>query len=221
MGFPGDYKDRGKEVNEYLMRSLDVIEDKKLKAAMAHYPAAGGKRLRPILATIVCEAVGGKAKSAIPFGAALEIVHNFTLVHDDVMDEDDTRRGIKTVHAQYGVPEAILAGDALFARAFEIAKASRNACSMRTSEGVSLPSVAVTARHDTNAVSRSCLVTSALAISSNITSGPSRRQRSIVPSMTAVASTPLKMGSLAKRRRMASSEGATSPSGVSCFHALQ
>lgn len=120
MSFPEDYKDRVREINEYLMRSLDVMEDKKLKAAMAHYPAAGGKRLRPILSTIVCEAVGGKAQKAIPFGTALEIVHNFTLVHDDVMDEDDTRRGIKTVHAQYGVPEAILAGDALFARAFEI-----------------------------------------------------------------------------------------------------
>jgi len=120
MGFPEDYKDRVKEINEYLMRSLDVIEDKRLKAAMAHYPAAGGKRLRPILATIVCEAVGGKAQKAIPFGSALEIVHNFTLVHDDVMDEDDTRRGIRTVHAQYGIPEAILAGDALFARAFEV-----------------------------------------------------------------------------------------------------
>jgi geranylgeranyl diphosphate synthase type I len=120
MSFPEDYKDRVKEINEYLMRSLEVVEEKRLKAAMAHYPAAGGKRLRPLLATIVCEAVGGKAKNAIPFGTALEIVHNFTLVHDDVMDEDDTRRGIKTVHAQYGIPEAILAGDALFARAFEI-----------------------------------------------------------------------------------------------------
>ena len=120
MGFPEDYRGRVKEINEYLMRSLDIIEDKGLKAAMAHYPAAGGKRLRPLLATIVCESVGGKAQKAIPFGSALEIVHNFTLVHDDVMDEDDTRRGIKTVHAQYGVPEAILAGDALFARAFEI-----------------------------------------------------------------------------------------------------
>ena len=120
MVFPDDYKDRVKGVNEYLMHSLDVIEDKGLKAAMAHYPAAGGKRLRPLLSTIVCEAVGGKPENAIPFGVALEIVHNFTLVHDDVMDEDDMRRGIKTVHAQYGIPEAILAGDALFARAFEI-----------------------------------------------------------------------------------------------------
>jgi len=118
--FPDDYKDRVKRINDRLMRSLEVIEDSGLKAAMAHYPAAGGKRLRPLLATITCEAVGGKADAAIPFGVALEMVHNFTLVHDDVMDEDDTRRGIKTVHAQYGMPEAILAGDALFARAFEI-----------------------------------------------------------------------------------------------------
>lgn len=120
MKFPDDYKDRVKKVNEHLMRSMDAIEDKNLKAAMCHYPAAGGKRLRPLLATMVCEATGGKWEKAMPFGVALEIVHNFTLVHDDVMDEDDTRRGIKTVHAQFGIPEAILAGDALFARAFEI-----------------------------------------------------------------------------------------------------
>jgi len=118
--FPDDYKPRVKEINNYLMASLEVIEDKGLKAAMAHYPAAGGKRLRPLLATMVSESVGGKPSTAIPFGAALELVHNFTLVHDDIMDEDDTRRGIKTVHAQWGVPEAILAGDAMFARAFEI-----------------------------------------------------------------------------------------------------
>ncbi len=120
MKFPEDYKDRVKDVNEYLMRSLDVIEDGNLKAAMAHYPAAGGKRLRPLLATMTCEALGGDWRKALPFGVALEMVHNFTLVHDDVMDEDETRRGIKTVHAQFGMPEAILAGDALFARAFEV-----------------------------------------------------------------------------------------------------
>jgi len=118
--FPDDYKPRVKEINNYLMASLEVIDDKSLKAAMAHYPAAGGKRLRPLLATMVSESVGGKSSTAIPFGAALELIHNFTLVHDDIMDEDDTRRGIKTVHAQWGVPEAILAGDAMFARAFEI-----------------------------------------------------------------------------------------------------
>ncbi len=114
------YKDRVGKINDFIMRSMEVIEDENLRKAMAHYPAAGGKRLRPLLSTIACEAVGGKAEGAIPFGAALELVHNFTLVHDDVMDRDETRRGIKTVHAAYGVPEAILAGDALFARAFEL-----------------------------------------------------------------------------------------------------
>ncbi len=120
MGFPDDYKDRVKRINERLMGSLDVMDEKRLREAMAHYPAAGGKRLRPLLATVVSEAVGGKADAAMPFGIALEMVHNFTLVHDDVMDEDDTRRGLKTVHSLYGIPEAILAGDAMFARAFEI-----------------------------------------------------------------------------------------------------
>jgi geranylgeranyl diphosphate synthase type I len=120
MAFPEDYKDRVKRINADLMASLDVMEDKDLKAAMAHYPAAGGKRLRPLLATMACEAVGGKWETALPFGVALEMVHNFTLVHDDVMDEDDMRRGIRTVHSQWGVPEAILAGDAMFARAFEL-----------------------------------------------------------------------------------------------------
>ena len=120
MKFPDDYRGRVKKINDYMMRSLNVVEDDNLRKAMAHYPAAGGKRLRPLLATIVCEAVGGRAESAIPFGTALELVHNFTLAHDDVMDEDETRRGIKTVHAAFGVPEAILSGDALFARAFEL-----------------------------------------------------------------------------------------------------
>ncbi len=120
MVFPDEYKDRIKVINDQLMQSFEAMENVNLRAAMAHYPAAGGKRLRPLLATMVCEAFGGNPDRAVPFGVALEMVHNFTLVHDDVMDEDDTRRGLKTVHHEYGVPEAILAGDAMFARAFEI-----------------------------------------------------------------------------------------------------
>ena len=120
MTFPGEYKDRIKMMNEQLLASFEVIDSETLKAAMAHYPAAGGKRLRPLLATVVCEAFGGNPDRAVPFGVALELIHNFTLVHDDVMDEDDTRRGLKTVHCEYGLAEAILAGDAMFARAFEL-----------------------------------------------------------------------------------------------------
>jgi len=118
--FPDEYKDRIKVINDQLMQSFEAMDNVNLRAAMAHYPAAGGKRLRPLLTTMVCEAFGGSSDLAVPYGVALEMIHNFTLVHDDVMDEDDTRRGLKTVHHEYGVPEAILAGDAMFARAFEI-----------------------------------------------------------------------------------------------------
>lgn len=120
MVFPDEYKDRINIINDQLMQSFEAMDNVNLRAAMAHYPAAGGKRLRPLLATMVCEAFGGNSDLAVPYGVALEMIHNFTLVHDDVMDEDDTRRGLKTVHHEYGVPEAILAGDAMFARAFEI-----------------------------------------------------------------------------------------------------
>jgi geranylgeranyl diphosphate synthase type I len=118
--FPDEFKDRVATINDQLMASFEVMDNENLRAAMAHYPSAGGKRLRPLLATIVCEAFGGKPEMAVPFGVALEMVHNFTLIHDDVMDEDDTRRGLKTVHCEYDLPMAILAGDAMFARAFEI-----------------------------------------------------------------------------------------------------
>ena len=76
--------------------------------------------MRPVLAMLVAEAVGKRGKAAIPFGCALEIIHNFTLVHDDVMDKDEMRRGRPAVHVLFDEPTAIIAGDALFARAYEI-----------------------------------------------------------------------------------------------------
>lgn len=111
---------RRKIVNEALIKTLDVGDVTKLKKAMRHLPLAGGKRLRPILAMLAADAVSGKGKKTLPFGNALEIIHNFTLVHDDIMDKDDLRRGKKTVHVLFDEPTAIIAGDALFARAFEI-----------------------------------------------------------------------------------------------------
>jgi geranylgeranyl diphosphate synthase type I len=63
--------------------------------------------------------VGGETEKAIPVAAAVELIHNFTLIHDDIMDGDDTRRGSTTVHVKYGVPMAINAGDMLFAKAYE------------------------------------------------------------------------------------------------------
>ena len=109
-------KDVEKALNEYLV----VREPKKLYEAMAHIPLAGGKRLRPVMAQLTCEMVGGNGSDAIPFAAALEVIHNFTLIHDDVMDDDDLRHGVAACHTVYGLPTAILAGDSLFAYAFEM-----------------------------------------------------------------------------------------------------
>ncbi len=111
---------RAKEVDKHLMSYLQEGDDQKLMTAVRHYPEAGGKRLRPIIAMVVAEAVGKEGKKAIPFGCSLEIIHNFTLVHDDVMDEDSIRRGRPAVHVLFDIPTAIIAGDALFARAFEV-----------------------------------------------------------------------------------------------------
>ena len=66
-----------------------------------------------------CEIVSGDAEKTLPFGAALELMHNFTLVHDDIMDNSNLRRNVPAVHVKFGAPAAILAGDLLFARSFE------------------------------------------------------------------------------------------------------
>ncbi len=73
-----------------------------------------GKRLRPVLCLLACEACGGDWEQALPAAAALELLHNFSLIHDDIEDHDATRRGRPTVWALWGVPQAINAGDALF-----------------------------------------------------------------------------------------------------------
>jgi geranylgeranyl diphosphate synthase type I len=112
--------EKAKDVEKALHEYLAIREPKKLYEAMAHIPLAGGKRLRPVMAQLTCEMVGGDGKKAIPFAASLEVIHNFTLVHDDVMDDDDLRHGVAACHTVFGLPTAILAGDSLFAYAFEM-----------------------------------------------------------------------------------------------------
>lgn len=86
-----------------------------------HYAiASGGKRLRPVLLLLVCEAVGGHVEDALDAAIALELVHNFTLVHDDIMDNDDLRRGKETVHKKWDRNVAILSGDALLVLAYSM-----------------------------------------------------------------------------------------------------
>jgi geranylgeranyl diphosphate synthase type II len=79
---------------------------------------AGGKRIRPVITLLACEAVGGEANNALHAGAGIEILHNFTLVHDDIMDHAETRRGRLTVHKKWNENVAILSGDALLALAY-------------------------------------------------------------------------------------------------------
>ena len=91
----------------------------KLCEASYHLFTGGGKRLRPLILVASSDLLGGDRERAIKAGSAVEILHNFTLVHDDIMDNDTLRRGLPTVHVKYGVPMAILAGDLLHAISFK------------------------------------------------------------------------------------------------------
>ena len=106
-------------VNEFILSSLDG-RPKELYKASAHYISSGGKRLRPFIVTKASELFGGSSRKAMPAAAAVELVHNFSLVHDDIMDNDNVRHNVPTVHASYGIPLAILAGDILFSKAFQL-----------------------------------------------------------------------------------------------------
>src|SRR3989338_5484330 len=94
----------------------------RLHEAMRYAVLAGGKRIRPIFALAACEAVGGDEKKVLPAACALELIHNYSLIHDDLpcMDDDDTRRGQPACHKQFGEDTALLAGDALLTLAFGI-----------------------------------------------------------------------------------------------------
>ena len=99
-----------------------------LKEAMDYSLQAGGKRLRPLLVIAACEALGGSREAAVPVAAAIEMVHTYSLIHDDLpaMDNDDYRRGKLTNHKVFGEATAILAGDALLTHAFySVVQASR------------------------------------------------------------------------------------------------
>ena len=107
----------------------ETVRPAELCAAMRHAVCGGGKRIRPLLCLAAAEAVGGKPEDALACACAIELLHNYTLVHDDLpaMDNDRERRGRPTVWAKYGEATAILAGDALLSLAFEVAaSAPRN-----------------------------------------------------------------------------------------------
>ena len=119
MDLEAELKKRSDFFNVQLERFLRNGRPDTLYDAARHLPLAGGKRFRPCMAMVACEAVKGDIIKVIPFSIALELVHNFTLVHDDIMDKSKLRRNIPAVHIKFGEPTAIIAGDLLFAKAFE------------------------------------------------------------------------------------------------------
>jgi geranylgeranyl diphosphate synthase type I len=115
----GKLKANAEKVEGFIDELLEPRKPENLYEASKHLFAAGGKRLRPYLVLKACELVGGDPDVAVPYAAAMEILHNFTLIHDDIMDNDSLRRGAPTVHTRWGVPVAIASGDLLFAKVFE------------------------------------------------------------------------------------------------------
>lgn len=130
-------------VEDYLKEHYDALNDQPQKLlfdAMQYSLMAGGKRIRPILAFEFCRVCGRDWKNAAPFAAAIEMIHTYSLIHDDLpcMDNDDYRRGRLTNHKVYGEGMAVLAGDALLTDAFGIAASAQlpNPGDMATAIGV-------------------------------------------------------------------------------------
>ena len=115
-------KERIRLIDSALDRYLPAVETlpTRLHEAIRYSVFAGGKRVRPILMLAACEAVGGEIKNVLPAACAIEMVHSYSLIHDDLpaMDDDDFRRGNPTNHKVYGEATAILAGDGLLTEAF-------------------------------------------------------------------------------------------------------
>jgi geranylgeranyl diphosphate synthase type II len=118
MHFEERYRKYKSQIDRYLNAVVTTAKPRSLYQPMEYVLRGGGKRIRPVLVLLACEAVGGNAEEAMHASAATEILHNFTLVHDDIMDHADARRGKATVHTRWDTNVAILAGDALLALAY-------------------------------------------------------------------------------------------------------
>ena len=118
------WSERSKLVEEQLVKELNEANplDKTLCEAMKYSLMAGGKRLRPVMLMAAADAVGAKGTDFLTTACAIEMIHTYSLIHDDLpaMDDDDYRRGKLTNHKVYGAGMATLAGDALLTLAFEV-----------------------------------------------------------------------------------------------------
>jgi geranylgeranyl diphosphate synthase, type II len=113
------YEAERKKINKILSQALENRKPVSLYEPSSYILNSGGKRLRPLLVLLSAKAVSGKFKNAYNAAAAVEMLHNFTLVHDDIMDNADKRRGRLTLHKKYDHNTAILAGDSLLSIAYE------------------------------------------------------------------------------------------------------
>ena len=104
---------------DYLATQFEEEKPASLYDPMRYILQLGGKRIRPVLALIAADAVGGDYKKALPVALTVEVFHNFSLVHDDIMDEAPLRRGKATVHEKWDTNTGILSGDAMLVKAYQ------------------------------------------------------------------------------------------------------
>jgi geranylgeranyl diphosphate synthase type I len=128
-------KKNAKIVNRFLGAKIKG-KPSQLYDAASHLLETGGKRLRPFMVFKSCQILDGRISDAMPAAGAVEMIHNFTLVHDDIMDNDEMRHGVPTTHKKFGIPVAILAGDVLFSKAYQVVSKT-NLPSKSTTELVS------------------------------------------------------------------------------------
>jgi geranylgeranyl pyrophosphate synthase len=118
--------EKGALIDRELEKFLPKKNGDNLYEAVWYHMATGGKRIRPALAIMACESLGGDSKKAVPFAAACELLHNWLLVHDDIEDCDEVRRNQPTVWKKYGVPHAINVGDLMSQKVFQLVLDSKN-----------------------------------------------------------------------------------------------
>jgi len=129
--FKSDFESETKKLRELVNSAIrkyikDIEAPDRLTDASFHLIKSGGKRIRPIILIEIARLFGGDTEHSLPAAVAIELLHNFTLIHDDIMDRDEFRRGVKTTHILYGDSMALLAGDFLFSMVFNILSSNYN-----------------------------------------------------------------------------------------------
>lgn len=118
---------RRTRIEERLEAVLDGVEPAELREQVEHVSLSGGKRVRPTVTVLACEAASGDTEAAVDFGVGIELVHNASLVVDDIIDESGVRRGVPSAHAAFGHGPAIIASDGLLGEAFHLFSADERA----------------------------------------------------------------------------------------------